>query len=317
MANESQRILVIEGLSWLSGISAHSSIAVGGLFSKATNFDPNEKLGIWVTNKTPTRYGNAQITEDITSMVVSSSSVASAVYIHAFGDQKKLYRINVDDGTTVDQSTRIAISGNNGSIVYKNKTVYASTTQVAAHDYPPSTQSANEIELLSGLTNITDPVKRAFHIGPDRNLYMTNGQYIAKITSVTGTVGNTAQHFSFEADVLTRDIDDDGIHLIFGADARAPNTVNTGGLSRCFVAFWNMKSQDFSRIWEFTDERIYGIAAVEDEVLIFGRNNIYTCSVGSRPKILLPLRGNSSLGSALTAPNSIIKKDNSIVLWGA
>ena len=313
---EQRKLLEISGESWLKGISAQSSIIVGGLFQKATNFDPFEKVGVWLPNKTPTRYGNAQVTEDITSFVVSSSSGASGVFIHAFAVGGTLYRIDAETGTVVDETTRLdSNNGATGSIVYKNKTIFANNISVFAHDYPPSAITGNIVTIMG--MNSTQDVRCKFHIGPDRNLYMTNGRSIARITSVTGTTDNVSDYLQFETGVETRSIDDDGVHLVIVGDMMSTGTQNVGGLNRCFVAFWNMKSQELTRMWEFTDERLFGVASLEDEVLIFGKNNVYTCSVSSRIKILMPLRENSCLKAGLLTANSVIKKNNSVVLWGA
>ena len=64
-------------------------------------------------------------------------------------------------------------------------------------------------------------------------------------------------------------------------------------------------------MWEFEDNTIYGVAAVEDEVIVFGANNIYTCSVDSRPKILMPTNGNSAFATAVIDPGTIVKRGNS------
>lgn len=317
MSEKPKKIIEISGQDWMSGISAHPYMSVGGRFQQATNFDPFEKVGIFVPNKTPSRKGEGVITEDIRSFIVSVSSVAAGVFIDAFANTAKLYRIDAENGTVTDISSRLnSTSGASGSIIFKNKTVYTDSSSVRAHDYPVSAQTGNIVVLLSSLTSIVGTT-RAFHIGPDRNLYMTNAQYIARITSVTGTSDNNSQYLSFESDAQTKDIDDDGQHLIIVGDSNPNADSLIGGSFRCFVAFWNMKSQDLTKIWEFKDERVYGVAAIEDEVLIFCKNNIYTCSVSSRPKVLIPLKGNSSLSTGITNQYSIAKRDNSTVVWGS
>ena len=158
-----------------------------------------------------------------------------------------LYRIDAESGAVVDEGSRLnANGGTHGSIVYKNKTIFSDASTIRAHDYPPSTQTGNIVSLLS--VSSTQDVLRKFHIGPDRNLYATNANSIARITSVTGTTDNVAQYLTFESGIETRSMDDDGVHLIIVGDHMSTGTQNIGGLNRCFVAFWNMKAQDLQLI---------------------------------------------------------------------
>jgi len=314
---QSKKIVEISGNSWMGGITPHPYVATGGLFQEATNFDPFERIGIYIPNKTPTQRGSSTIVTDITAMISSSTTAIAGVFIHAFTEGAAFYRINTTDGSVVDQQARISINSCKGAIVFKNKTIYTNGSSVFSHDFPVSAQTGNEVTILGALES-NQPPRMAFHIGPDRQLYMTNGRYVARITNVTGTSNNDAQFLSFEENVFVRDLDDDGQSLIIVGDTNRFNPF-TGGIFRCFVAFWNMKSQDLTRIWEFTDNTIFGVAAVENEVLIMCRDNTYTCSVNTRPKVLVPLKGNATLTSptVFANPYSIVKKDNSTVLWGS
>ena len=73
---------------------------------------------------------------------------------------------------------------------------------------------------------------------------------------------------TFEEDVIIRGIADDGVNLIIVGDTNSANDPSGGlevGYFRCFVAFWNMKSQDMTRVWDFKDNSVYGVEVVEDE----------------------------------------------------
>src|SRR3990167_9187814 len=55
---------------------------------------------------------------------------------------------------------------------------------------------------------------------------------------------------------------------------------------------------------------------LEDEVLVFGHNNLYTCTVGSRPRPLMSFQNNPVISATnLIHPASTIRRDNGVVVW--
>ena len=54
---------------------------------------------------------------------------------------------------------------------------------------------------------------------------------------------------------------------------------------------------------EFEENIIYAIKKCEDEIIVFGRDNIYVCSVDSPIRVLMPLRNNSNFAN-LTLSNN-------------
>src|SRR3990167_6706729 len=203
------KILELSGTDWLKGISVQPYMPVGGLFQTATNFDPFEKVGIYVPTQSESSIGSAVMTDTPIRHIVSyaSSTISGASFLYCFGNSNGLYRVRTDNQEVVDISSRINISTNNkGAIKFKNKLVYCSTTTVFAGAIPlPRTYS--ETILVNGLNNTY------FHypyIGPDRNLYITNKNSVARVTSVSGTANNTSTFLSFEDDVVVRSLADDG-----------------------------------------------------------------------------------------------------------
>ena len=321
--SEPVKILEISDKDWLSGISAQPYIPVGGLFQQSTNFDPFDKIGIYVPSQSESSIGVGVVATDIRWIVsFSSTAVSGVTYFHAFGNST-LYTGRTTQGALPgggsgfieNQSSRITNMNSRGAIQFKSKIVYFGQTNAIANSLPIPRVSA-EVTILS---NLTDSYAHIPHIGPDRNLYVTNGSKIARVTSVTGTSGNDASFLSFEEDIATRGIADDGKHLIIVGDSSGFNEPNAGlatGEIRCFVAFWNMKSQDLTRIWEFKDNHVFGVEIVEDDVVVFARNNVYVCSVDSKPRILLLKGGNSNVQESTPEPGSIKKINDHMVIWG-
>ena len=322
---EPLKILEISGDDWMKGIVVHPYMAVGGLFQKATNFDPFRKVGLYVPSQSESSIGTGVVTVEARWIIpFASSTVAGVTYFHAFGPST-LYTGRTSQGALPgggngfieDQSSRMTAITPRGAIKYKDKIVYFGTNNVIANSIPIPRVNA-EVTLLTGLTTSYAHVP---HIAPDKNLYFTNSDKIGRITSVTGASGNDASYFSFESDAVTRGITDDGQHLIIVGDNQNENESTPAigvaqGDYRCFAAFWNMKSQDFTRIWEFRDNFVIGAVSIEDETVIFGQNNVYVCSVNSRPKSLLIKGGNSTIQQSAPEPGSIIRVNNQVVLWG-
>ena len=308
--SESKRIIEISGESWLSGISVHPYLPVGGMFQKATNFDPFQKVGIYIPSKTPSEVGSgATIAQNIEAMIGYSASTGTVAHIIAFANSSKVYDINAANNSVSDVSSNISgMTTVRGAAKYKGSAVYASDDNVYANVIP---LQASQTTILSGINTAPHVMK----VAPDRNLYVTNGSSVARITSVTGTSGNQSTYLTFETGVVTRGLDDDGTHLVIVGDTNSVSPSSVLERNRCFVAFWNMKSQDLTRIWDFEDSSVGGVACVEDEVLVFGSSGTWTCSVGSRPRLLQPGIDNTSLFGAVPASGAVTKVGG-IALWG-
>lgn len=313
MTNKPIKILEISGVSWLGGISVHPYMPTGGLFQQATNYDPFEKVGVFIPNKTPAAIDAGDITVSFKFMI-SYTKIGTTTTILGFADATKAFEINTSNDQATDVSSSITdIATIRGAIKFQGKVVYASDTSVKANALPLAIGSQVGILSVSAAGHI-------MYVAPDRNLYVTNGKSIARITSVTDKTLNTAAFLTFEDDVICRGLTDDGQHLIIVGDTNIATPTGVVENNRCFVAFWNMKSQDLTRIWSFNDSHISGVVTQEDEVIVYGLNNTYTCTVNSQPKPLLFLGGNSSLGlpSAVNSPRpgSILKRTNGTIVWG-
>ena len=336
------KLIEISGKSWMAGLSVQSYIAVGGIFGEATNFDPFERMGVWIPSIQGTGRGSGTINTDTRQNLRyivdwSNSADSGHSYFYAFCNKNTVYSVkSILSGTVTDVSAQVNFAdgsdgpdtsnGIRGAIRYRGKIIYISDTTVFTGSIPLTL--ANQSRILIGLTSVVVggaltayPIEHIPHVGPDRNLYITNGNSIARVTTIDTTTGNATQYLSFEAGIRIRDITDDGQYLVIaGDDNRTSDTSGSNntfsGQHRCFVAFWNMKSQDLTRIWEFRDGRIYSIEKTEDEIIIYAVDNIYTCNINNPIRPLIPLRGKTTIPTdSGTNPANTIRKGTGIVLW--
>lgn len=313
------KIFELSGNSWLKGISVHPYIPIGGLFKDATNFDPFNRIGIFRPSVAESRRGATTITTAGIEFTVGFSE-SSHGYFYGFGDDganAKVYQVGTlnaeDNVTNKTSSVKAGLGIMGGAARFKNRVVYAGNTTVRSNQFGTNFSTANEVGILS-LT--TGGYVHEMQVAPDRNLYITNKNCVAKVTSVSDKSQNVAQFLTFEEDVVLRDLDSDGQNLVIAGDTNINSEV-VNVQSRCFVGYWNMKSQDLTTVWDFNDVQIFAIKQCGDETVVFGRNNIYSCSVGSPPRILIPLRPNSNFASAYpVSPSAVASIDKEIIVWG-
>src|SRR3990167_6728426 len=323
MDEEAIKILEISGDAWMGGISLQPSMAVGGLFRTALNFDPFKVMGVFSPSIAGTQKGASSITTAGAFNV--GFEVSGTSYFYSFGDGTKVYRIDTSSniGDVDDVSASISdIAVIRGAIKHKDKIVYASNTSLKFNNTDTSTPGDGfTLANQRGLISLTTGGVHVMTTGPDRNLYVTNINKIARITTMTGqsggvpASGNTNSYLTFEDDVRLRDIKSDGKYLAILGDTN--NNWIAGGNTkvRCFVAFWNMKSQDLTQIWEFEDVVTYGMEFDGEEFIVHGRDNVYTCNINTPISPLISRRGNTNLIPATVYPGAVIRKDGS-VYWG-
>lgn len=315
MADKAVKIIEISGTDWMSGLSAQKYMPLGGIFKDATNFDPFEESGIWLPSLVGTRQGTAQVAGTIKHIVPwVNTNDNNLPYFYGIGDGVAYAVKSFTPYTVSAVNTGISgITTARGATRFKGKILYADDSTVKINSIPVAATSQSNI--LTGLAT----AEHIMHIAPDRNCYVINGQYVGRITSVAGTAGNSSKYLTFEDDVTTRDLADDGKHLIIIGDTSGSVSLASNQTlnSRCFVAFWNMKSQDLTQIWEFKDSRLYSVEVIEDEVVIVGADNVYVCNVETRIKPLMPFRNNPTVSASTSIfPAATIRRGNGVALWG-
>jgi hypothetical protein len=315
---EPKLIFEISGEKWASGISQQTTFPKGGLFRSATNFNPFENYGMMKPTLAGTQRGEGTITTTPVVSTVIYTGGLPYLYIHT---TSKLYQCTLN-GTVTDITTASGITTGSirGAIVWKGKYIYATDTKVIANTIGTSTNT----DLLTGL-NTCDHV---MCIGPDRNLYVTNGHLVAKLTSATGTSGNAADAFNTDdsasytagSSMTLRKLLSDGTRLIMLADLNPGGAL---GIYRSIIGFWDLQvtAANYIQLYDenhFQDNGIIGGEMLDGAVVVFGNNNIYSCSYSTPPRLLRSYSG-TGVTTINTPANvfSIIKVKNSIYFGGS
>ena len=305
------KILELSGEAWQGGLSIDRFSSMGGLYKVASKFDPFEKRGVYVSaSKAKDRTGIMNLPPKYS--VGWSDGTNSQFYLLA---DNKAWSFNSSTFVAQGETSNIVgIDPVRGAIKFKDRILYAEDATVYSNYIPVS---SSQTTILAGL----ETTEHMMHIGPDRRCYLTNNEHVARITNVDGTTGNDAEYLTFEEDVICRDLTDDGKRLVIVGDTNNDASTDGRGSFRCFVAFWNMKSQDLTQYWEFDDERLFAVARSEDEIIVFGSNNLYTCSISSRPKPISSFRNNvlgtipGSISIGQIYPASVINRNSGEILW--
>lgn len=301
-----KKLFEISGGDWMKGLSVQATLPMGGIFRRATNFNPFEQIGTMSPGSTGTRLGSGTITTAIRSMNSIYHIGDGASRILAYGDNSSLYKIAPSSGTVTDISASLASGSTTarGSMPWRNKFVYCKDTEVRKFDLT-GTFGANEAQLLSGLTTGVphDPV-----IGADGNLYIPNGNAVAKLILETGTTGNSTSVFTIDSDMVIRQALNDGQFLVLLADN---NSNNTNGQFRCLITFWDTVSGLAERTYDWYENRVYCMEMKDQNIYIHASDYKYVCNVATAPKAIFPFKGSNVSPSLL--PSTIDFYRNSIV----
>ncbi|MCL5667345.1 MAG: hypothetical protein M1383_06270 [Patescibacteria group bacterium] len=299
------KIFELSAADFLKGISYQRFAAIGGLFQILNDTDPFEVLGYLIPSLTPTRRGDATVlTTPLYSTEVNDAGT-SYIYLH---DASKLYQVNTLSGAVTDitASSGITTGSAKGAITWKGKYIYALNGSVVANTIGTNTNTT----LLTGL-NTNDHV---FCIGPDGNLYVTDGNAVHILTSATGTTGNSLNAVVMETGMTIRDLLNDGQYLVLIADASGTATY---GRYRCVVAFWDLAKASFDILWDYWETKFIGGEILDDDIIVFGQDNMYRCGRGYKLRKFFTFRGNSTITVRPNGPQSIIKVGGSIYWGGA
>ncbi len=290
-----ERVFVIEGEDWMKGISLHPTLPLGGLFRTASNFDPFQKFGVHVAMpavRTVASTGATAINWE-TNFVVKTVNGSDNGRVRWFGftTAAVAFDMTPTNFAVTDRHTALASRGSVDGAGY-----FLGRVLIADKNPNPNEITSYQQDDLSSETVIVNDgyVSTAtvvFHVAPDRNCYFTNRNYVGRITSISGTTGNSAQYLTIGAgsNIKTVSLESDSQHLVvIGNTDRAADYNMT---CQCFVAFWNMRSFDLTRWWTFED---IGVTAIKrlgnsDEFIVFGVLNAYLCSIGQYPRVIFPL----------------------------
>lgn len=311
-----ESILKLVGDKWASGYALQTTTTVGGLFKTATNFDPFEMMHYMRPSLASTQYGAGTITTTPQVCTVVNESGTPFVYVHT---ASKLYKVNALSGSTTDITTSSGITTGSirGALVWRGKYIYFTDSTAIGLTIGTSTNTT-----LQGSLNTANHVPC---IGTDGNLYFTNGNTIGKLTSATGTSGNSANVFQLEgggtytagSTMTFRDLLNDGRYLVMIADR---NPGSAAGTFRCLIGYWNLSitQANFEQAYDesvFEDNTLYGMEYHDGGVYVFGAQNLWVCNIATTPKLVFSFVGNSTYTSPPSSP-FLITKFKGVILWG-
>lgn len=301
----------------MGGLAFQRTSQLGGLFYSATNFDPFENLGIWQPALASVNYNSVAITKQI--QYFANYTTGNIAYTYAFagsGATTALYSIKSTDGVITDESAQITTTASaRGMAVWSDTAsatrslVYATDTTLRANAIPVA--SASDIEILTGLNSAEHVMCK----GADGNLYVTNKNLLARVTSTTGTSGNSANVFAFDQNLIIRDIANDGRYLVIIADDNAGSGLGT---YNCMIAFWDYTSGSLTQRYDFKANGIISVKIMDGNAYVFSRSGLHVCNVSSFPRMVFPLSGNSSL-TGIYPPSSraVAMRGADVILWAS
>lgn len=299
------KILELTSEDFLLGLSLQNASPIGGLFISATDIDPYEALGFLKPGLQAVQRGSGTIASTPKVLTAVNDSGTLYNYIHT---ASALYQVGALSGTVTDitSSSGITTGSIHDAIIWRGKYVYCLNGSVIALTIGSSTNTT----LLSGLDT---SAAHKFCIGPDNNLYVTDGDGVAQITSAAGTSGNTLDVVTFNDTALAcKDILNDGRYLVLIADAAGSQTL---GKYRCVVAFWDLAKGSFDILWDTYETRFIGGEILGDEVIVFGYDNMYKCSRYSKLRSIYRFRGSATITVRPQTANAIQLVGNA-VYWG-
>lgn len=307
-----KKLISISGEDWMKGISLQPTIAVGGIFQLASNFDPFYRMGFMQPSFAATRYGTSEVTKTIRYMTGMDISGPFLIGYADNGSATALYKINATTGAVTDEIASITTATNARGLLFgQNRLLYAGTTTIRS----VSAALGGDASVLTGLTDGEHPMV----VGADLNIYGINGgadaNQIFRIVDASSTTGNVTNAFALEAGMRIRDLKNDGRYLVIIADNR--NSSSSGiGTYNCVIAYWDYFSGTLTQRYDFRDSAMNALAIQDDgSAIVFGSDNIYVCNVASFPRPILSFKVLSNIATPPTSPAQVIKRNGSI-LWG-
>lgn len=312
------KIFEIKGTRWLEGYSLQADAQIGGLFQQALGFDPFGKLGYLQPALTPVQIDDTTITTQInflTSFVSGGVPYALGLGNRSGTGAKCLYLVNLSTQAVTDKSASIFTHATTGAIVsggatmFKGRYVYIDQANGSMRSVTvPTIASDTEIQATTGMFSATVPAR--FHVGSDKNCYFTcpAGFRIGKLTSVSGTSGNTDNIFDIGSGFI-RDITGDGYYEVIITDT---NDGQVAGISGdCKVYFWDKYKTGADRIWPIDDDYLVSATYNKGAIQIIGKSGIWLCTIDEPPKLVFPFPSSDFLP---TNPYSVATKSN-VLHW--
>ncbi len=304
MANKPVKIFEIKGNDWMRGLTRQLYSLIGGLFILTNHFDPFEKAGMCqpgFVNQALSSVSGA------TASFLTPFTLSGLGYFYAHAPTK-LYKIDISTNVATDETSNVTTGACLGAAVWRDKYVYSLATAVRKIELGAGTDTS----LLTGLTT---GMPHVMATGADLglNLYITNGNLIAKLILETGTTGNVLNAFSLETGQVSKDLTNDGRYLVILSDNNV-NGSNLFGKSKCRVTFWDMVRTSADVIWNLDDTAVIGMKFIDGLVYVIGYENIYVCSAGMAPQVIYSFTGNATV-TIRPASAAAITSRKGILYW--
>lgn len=309
------KIFSIKGKDWMDGISLQPSLAVGGRFKTANNYDPFEVMG---TMQPSLQWADitSTIATDPVTITPFNDSGTSKLYVQS---ESKLYEVldgtpwTVSDETAEIDPQDASNLGVRGTAIYKNRYVYSLGTEIRSNTLPVA--SASDVQIWSSGFN-TSGMWHPMVIGADKNLYVADRQRVIKIVSVTNTTGNV-EAATLETGFFVRHMVNDGRYLVLLADNNGTGEANIpevpeNGNYRCQVLYWDMVKSTYDQIYEFQDSYLIAGAFLDGGVYVFSGNGIYVCDIANAPRQIFSWKGNTSISGKPSNPFQVTTNNGSI-----
>lgn len=295
----------------MKGLSVQTGVALGGLFQTYTGADPYERIGFLQPALSAT-----ELTAPTTNPIkVITPATISNVAVALGHSSTKLYKyLRNSPYTQTDLTASINVSAAVvGAVMWKGKYVYAQPTDLRSWDL-----NVTDVQILANSNTYSTLDIRKLVVGADKNLYILDGDSVAKCVINTGTAGNALNSFAIDSDHITRDGLNDGRYLVVLADTNAVITTSrVAGTYSCRMYCWDMAKTTADVIWEFPGESyLIGCAKLDGEIIVFGYNGIYVCNSVTPPKLIGSFLGNSTLAGKRPLNPYQITASPTAVLWG-
>lgn len=306
------KIYEIKGEDFAKGLSYSTNFPIGGLYSSASVFNPFEDYGYYIPSLDAVVTDN---TKTFTPTVLTSFNSSGTAYIYCHTPTKLFSVLDGSPYTTTDVSAEISVASPVvGAGLFKGRYIYvASAASVYSNVIPVA--NASNVEILASAA--TSEHWRPMCVAPDKNLYICDGGQIDQITNVTGTSSNTANYYSLESGMISRDVANEGHYLVVIADNNGSHKISSNGTTgnyRCQVLFYDVNNgrSTADYIYEFTDSYVTSVKVLDGAVYIFGKDNLWVCNSQTPPKAIFSFKGNSTITQPPEKPFQVTIKGNSI-----
>lgn len=312
MAGQPVKILEVKAEDWEKGLSSDQETFTNGIFKVFSNIYPFFRKGSLFPIEIATELGSGTISTSNAIRQIMPVYTGGLPQFYVWEDNSKVYLTDGASVTDASAAITTVTSTHREAVIWKSKIIRAVNGTAYSNAIPLSSDTV----ALTGLTTGPHPGC----IGADRNLYLGNGNNVAKITDPTTPGSNsTSVAASLETGYTVRQLINDGRYLVWLADDAGTNLSTSQIKNSCIVAYWDMAKSTFDQVFEFKDSYIASAEIVGDVIKIFTPSGIYITNVATRPKLVWTFGSSKSVGAddrPTDSHCSTVYRQN-FLLWGS